>query len=106
MTDIQDANRFFFRFVSDEASFMKVEKEMETFDCSKAIMLEKPIKKGTLCVAKFSDDRLYRARVLGSSGQKGKTDVIFIDYGNTSSIDFDLMWRLPGHLAPIGALAK
>ena len=63
MTDITDASRFFVRIVADN-QFAKVEALMNKFDSLKAEDLEKPIKKGTLCAARFKvDGNWYRARV-------------------------------------------
>jgi staphylococcal nuclease domain-containing protein 1 len=67
MTDITDASRFFVRIVGDN-QYTKVEQLMNQFDSSAAEDLEKPIKKGTICAARFKvDGNWYRARVLRSS---------------------------------------
>jgi len=55
---------------------------MNKFDEFAAQDLEKPIKKGTICAARFKvDECWYRARVLRSTG-KNQYDVEFIDFGN------------------------
>ena len=70
MTDLQDASHFHVRVVG-ENQYSKIETELDEFDPDDAEDLEKPIKKGTLCAAKFSvDDRWYRASV-NKSGGKG-----------------------------------
>lgn len=81
MTDITDASRFFVKIVGDN-QYAKIEQLMAKFDYKAAQDLEKPIKKGTLCAARFKvDDNWYRARVLRGIG-KNQFEVEFIDFGN------------------------
>jgi staphylococcal nuclease domain-containing protein 1 len=69
MTEIKDASSFFIRILSDN-QYSKIDEELEDFDPEDSGDLEKPIKKGTLCAAKFSaDDKWYRARVLRTLGK-------------------------------------
>ena len=97
MTDITDATLFYVR-VLGENQYAKIEKELDKFNPAAAQSLEKPIKKGTLCAAKFSvDNQWYRARVTGTQG-KGVHDVVFIDFGNTESIAGDDLKKLPQSL--------
>jgi hypothetical protein len=52
--------------LSDEKSCAKIDGAMENFDPNTADYLEKPVNKGTLCAARFSDDEnWYRAKLLG-----------------------------------------
>jgi staphylococcal nuclease domain-containing protein 1 len=81
MTDITDASRFFLRFLADN-QYAKIEALMNKFDSVNALDLERPIKKGTICAARFSaDGNWYRARVLRGVG-KNSYEVEFIDFGN------------------------
>jgi staphylococcal nuclease domain-containing protein 1 len=74
MTDIADANLFYVRFTNDN-QYEEIEEELEDFDVEASDDLEKPIKKGTLCAAKFSlDNKWYRAKVVRSAG-KGQVEV-------------------------------
>lgn len=69
MTDITDASRFFVRILG-ENQYPKVENLLSQFDPLSAGDLEKPIKKDTLCAARFKvDDNWYRARVLRGVGK-------------------------------------
>lgn len=52
MTDITDASRFFIKIVNDN-QYPKIEAAMNKFDALNAQDLERPIKKGTICAAKF-----------------------------------------------------
>jgi staphylococcal nuclease domain-containing protein 1 len=64
MTDISDAMNFHLRIIGDN-DYESIESEMEEFDPSEAEELEKPIKKGTICAAKFSvDNNWYRASIV------------------------------------------
>lgn len=72
MTELMEANQYYLRFLKGN-KYDTVEEEMddEEFDED----LEKPIKKGTICAAKFADDgNWYRARVLRAVG-KGLIEV-------------------------------
>jgi staphylococcal nuclease domain-containing protein 1 len=81
MTDISDASRFFVKIIS-ENQYPKIEVAMNKFDEFSAQDLEKPIKKGTICAARFKlDECWYRARILRGTG-KNQFDVEFIDFGN------------------------
>jgi hypothetical protein len=62
MTELVEANQFYLRFL-DSNKYEAIEEEMDETDFDED--LEKPIKKGTLCAAKFADDgNWYRARVV------------------------------------------
>jgi staphylococcal nuclease domain-containing protein 1 len=74
MTDISDASCFYLRTVND-SQYSKIEAELKKFEPSLSEDLEKPIKKGTICAARFSEDNSwYRAKVLNSLG-KGEVEV-------------------------------
>lgn len=93
MTDIQDASYFSLRILSDN-QMPKIESEMNKFDPFKADDLEKPIKKGTICAARFKvDNSWYRAKVQKALG-KGQFEVEFIDYGNSDTVTYEDMRRL------------
>jgi staphylococcal nuclease domain-containing protein 1 len=69
MTDISDASRFFVRILSNN-NYDKIEKLMNQFDFISAEDLERPIKKGTICAARFKlDDNWYRAKILRGVGK-------------------------------------
>jgi staphylococcal nuclease domain-containing protein 1 len=74
MTDISDASIFYLR-IQNGSEYAKIEAEMNRFNPASVDDLEKPIKKGTICAARFSVDRKwYRAKVIGSYG-KGEVEV-------------------------------
>ncbi|KAG5419402.1 hypothetical protein I9W82_003169 [Candida metapsilosis] len=64
--------------------------------------LEKAPRKGELVSAKF-DGKYYRAKSLGVV--KGKTEVLFIDYGNIDYVGVRELRMLPTRFASIPALA-
>lgn len=97
LTDIIDATRFHVRIVG-EHQYPKVENELSKFQPHKAEDLEKPVKRGTLCAARFKEDnKWYRARILKSLG-KGDYEVEFIDFGNVGPVNSDDMKRLSPNL--------
>lgn len=69
MTDITDASRFFIKILS-ENQYDKIEAKMSKFDSISAEDLERPIKKNTICAARFKvDENWYRAKILGGVGK-------------------------------------
>lgn len=105
MTDITDASRFFVKFVN-ENQYPKIEAAMNKFDEFEAQDLEKPIKKGTICAARFKlDECWYRARILRSTG-KNNYEVEFIDFGNQDTVSGDDLKRLSQDLLNYEPTAK
>lgn len=97
MTDIKDATRFHVRILG-ESQYNKIDMELDKFNPQLADDLEKPIKKGTLCAARFTvDNRWYRASVIRSVG-KGQLEVEFVDFGNIEVVNSDELKRLPASL--------
>lgn len=97
MTDITDASRFYVRMVADN-QYPKIEQEMNKVDFMLADDLEKPLKKGTICAARFKlDDKWYRSRVLRSLA-KGQHEVQFIDFGNIDVANSEDLKKLPQNL--------
>ncbi len=79
---------------------------MNKFDEFAAQDLEKPIKKDTICAARFKlDECWYRARVIKSSG-KNQYDVEFIDFGNSDTVSGDDLKRLTSELLAFEPTAK
>ena len=112
MTDITDASKIYIR-LQNGSDYDKIEAEMGRFTPAAHEDLEKPIKKGTICAARFKvDDNWYRAKVLHSTG-KGEFEVQFIDFGNTEIVNGNIgdLKRLPESLlkyepqAKLGSLA-
>jgi staphylococcal nuclease domain-containing protein 1 len=107
MTDIASASNFYLRFINDN-QYSKIEAELKKFEPSTSEDLEKPIKKGTICAARFSDDgNWYRAKVLSSLG-KGDIEVQFIDFGNLDVANCNAgdLKRLPEKLLQYEPQAK
>ena len=70
MTDITDASRFFIKLLNNDNHYNKIEQLMGSFDPFQADDLERPIKKNTICAARFKlDDNWYRAKVLRGVGK-------------------------------------
>lgn len=86
MTDIVDATKFHVRMQDESSQIEEIDDKMAEFDAEAAGTLSQPIKKGTLCAAKYEqDDGWYRAKVLQNAG-KGAIEVQFIDYGNVEKV--------------------
>jgi staphylococcal nuclease domain-containing protein 1 len=86
MSHIEDSDTFFLRLVDN--SYDQIEELMDEFEFDKnGEDLEKPLKKGTLCAAKFSSDgQWYRAKVVQFGDKKGEVVVQFVDFGNFERI--------------------
>ncbi|CAD8134460.1 unnamed protein product [Paramecium pentaurelia] len=97
VTVVNDCNEFYIRRLNNP-EFEDLENQIEN---AKLIPLKKPVKKGTLCLAKFSEDnRVYRAQVI----QAFKNDrflVKFIDYGNNDEVGYQEMGVLPSQFTSI-----
>ncbi|CAK71152.1 unnamed protein product (macronuclear) [Paramecium tetraurelia] len=97
VTVVNDSNEFYIRR-QNNPEFEELEIQIEN---AELIPLKKPVKKGTLCLARFSEDnRVYRAQVI----QAFKNDrflVKFIDYGNNDEVGYQEMGALPSQFTSI-----
>ncbi|CAD8134223.1 unnamed protein product [Paramecium octaurelia] len=97
VTVVNDCNEFYIRR-QNNPEFEELEIQIEN---AQLIPLKKPVKKGTLCLARFSEDnRVYRAQVI----QAFKNDrflVKFIDYGNNDEVGYQEMGVLPSQFTSI-----
>lgn len=97
MTDIVDATKFHVRILNN-SSIEEIDNKMAEFDYENAGDLEQPIKKGTLCAAKFeADNGWYRAKVL-QPHKDGVVEVQFMDYGNVEQVHQRDLKVLPQNL--------
>jgi len=97
MTDIVDATRFHVRIIGN-SQIDEIDDKMAKFNEEETGDLAQPIKKGTLCAAKYKeDDGWYRAKVLQPHG-KGIVEVQFIDYGNVEQVHSSDLKVLPQNL--------
>lgn len=79
---------------------------MNQFDYLSADDLERPIKKNTICAARFKlDGNWYRAKIIRGIG-KNQYEVEFIDFGNSDTVNGDDLKRLPQELLNFEATAK
>lgn len=93
--DMYDARAFHVRFLETIAELEEVEAIMKNEDWEAAKRLDATTR-GTKCAAQFSVDNLwYRAEVLGSAKEKGKVEVVFIDYGNKEVVTAAALRKLP-----------
>lgn len=107
MTEISEAGRFYVR-IQTATEYAKIEAEMNKFKPTLVEDLEKPIKKGTICAARFKlDDNWYRAKVIQTLG-KGEIEVQFLDFGNYEVVNPTLgdLKRLPENLLQYAPQAK
>ncbi|XP_012936023.1 uncharacterized protein LOC101856642 [Aplysia californica] len=60
---------------------------------------------GDFCLARFSDGLLHRAQILALKDGGSLLKVIFVDYGNTSTVDVQQVFELPRVLTKPACLA-
>ncbi len=82
------SNRYFYAIHTDDSMIKKLEDAMKkSFDPAKADKLIAPIRRGTYCMAKYTEDKKwYRAQVERAIADN-VCEVLFIDYGNTEDAD-------------------
>ena len=96
VSEIHDATEFYVQY-SDSKVLDTIAKELESFKDSEP-KLELPIKVGTPCVAKFSEDnQWYRVRIVKQISDK-KFGVQFVDFGNYDEVDSNSLRKIPASL--------
>ncbi|CAD8048589.1 unnamed protein product [Paramecium sonneborni] len=102
VTAFNDCNEFYIRKqINPEFDELEIQVEKATLT-----PLKKPVKKGTLCLARFSEDnRIYRAQVL-QAFKNDKFLIKFIDYGNNDGVNYQDMGVLPAQFTNIPQQAK
>ncbi|CAD8148701.1 unnamed protein product [Paramecium pentaurelia] len=102
VTAVNDCNEFYLR-TEINPEFEELEIQIEN---AALIPLKKPVKKGTLCLARFSEDnRIYRAQVL-QAFKNDKFLIKFIDYGNNDEVSYQDMGVLPAQFTNVPQQAK
>ncbi|CAD8049867.1 unnamed protein product [Paramecium primaurelia] len=102
VTAVNDCNEFYLR-TEINPEFEELEIQIEN---AALIPLKKPVKKGTLCLARFSEDnRIYRAQVL-QAFKNDKFLIKFIDYGNNDEVNYQDMGVLPAQFTNVPQQAK
>lgn len=100
ITDYIDFNNFYVNFFPNNI-IGKIENVLESYNSkkTKGIPLEKPIKLGTLCTARYNaDDRYYRAKILNKT-KDDKYRVEFIDYGTVDSVNAEDLIKIDSSIA-------
>ncbi|XP_044737384.1 maternal protein tudor-like isoform X2 [Chrysoperla carnea] len=101
VSHINSINEFWIQLESSCADLEMVSDQLSIADQFPELNDKRP---GVLCAARFPDDNdWYRARILSSTDDENVTQVLFIDYGN-SSITTELK-MLPEQVINIRALA-
>ena len=102
VTDIIDFGTFYCNFMPNN-TLTKIETLLDEYDngVHEALPLEKPIKKGVYCVARYPEDyRYYRAKI--TSILKGdKYEVEFIDYGSVALVGEDDLIKMDNSISDI-----
>eukprot|EP00742_Colponemidia_sp_Colp-10_P003374 GILJ01003593.1.p1 GENE.GILJ01003593.1~~GILJ01003593.1.p1 ORF type:complete len:893 (-),score=162.87 GILJ01003593.1:168-2846(-) len=107
ITEIVDGGHFFCH-VQGDSGIQNIDNKMRAFsmNAEQASHLKEPIKKGTLCAAKFTaDDNWYRAKVDSQVGD-GEYKVLFIDYGNSDVVNSQRLRQLDPTILAAPAQAR
>ncbi|XP_051163824.1 maternal protein tudor-like isoform X2 [Leptopilina boulardi] len=89
-------------YVQEEKSVSDLEKIQDRFIVANMLPIVSDVKEGTLCVAKYTDEDYYRARIISHS--ETGTKVLFIDYGNNAEVQEIRV--IPDDVASIPPLAR
>ena len=102
VTEQIDFHNFYVNIMPNE-SLSKIEKVLNQYDTGKAkcIHLELPIKVGTLCAAKYSEDERYYRAIVRSRTKDNNFEVEFIDYGNVEILSQNDLIKLDGSISAI-----
>ena len=91
LSDILDVNSFFVYDTKNKLLERVAEGMKESFDPEKAAKLKAPIRKGTVCAARFSMDGMWYRVKIERNINETMHQVSFIDYGNYEAVsDEDL----------------
>jgi len=103
ITEEIDLDKFYCNFLPNK-TLDKIEKVLADYDngVKKSESLSLPIKKGTLCAAKFPDDnKYYRSLIKSQYKEKKEFEVEFIDYGNIGTVNMDDLIKLDGSISSL-----
>mmetsp|Transcript_41332 Transcript_41332/g.36688 ORF Transcript_41332/g.36688 Transcript_41332/m.36688 type:complete len:337 (+) Transcript_41332:394-1404(+) len=103
VSEAYDPEKIYCQFPEESSTLSKVEKELSAFKSGEKIEL--PAKKGTPCVAKFTDGNWYRGVIEKVAGNEKTCTVKYIDYGNTDDVPTDFIYKAPPSLLTIKPLA-
>jgi hypothetical protein len=96
---VNSLNSFYVQLENADTQLMNMKESIDKC-CAK---LDTP-NEGSLCVAKYYvDDQLLRAQILKK--EKEKANLLFIDYGNTVSVNLNELYRMSPDLKVIPPLA-
>lgn len=103
VVEAYDSSEFYVHYADDAKALATLGNELKSFKSD--TKLETPVKKGTPCVAKFTDGLWYRARV-EKANEKDTYSVFFTDYGNTETVHYNDIRKVTNNLLGVPALAK
>jgi len=102
-SEAYEPEEFYLQYTENQKTLDSITKSLADFKSDSK--LEPPVKKGTPCVARFSDGKWYRAKI-EKVGSNNKFGVIFTDYGNVEDVSYDDIRKLPSNLLAIEPQAK
>jgi staphylococcal nuclease domain-containing protein 1 len=103
ITDQIDFHKFYCNFLPNK-TLEKIEDILADYDdgIKEAEKLSLPIKNGTLCAAKFPDDKkYYRGLVKRFFKDKNEFEIEFIDYGNIEKVKLNDLIKLDGKISSL-----
>jgi staphylococcal nuclease domain-containing protein 1 len=103
ITDEIDLHKFYCNFLPNK-TLDKIEEILADYDegIKKGESLSLPVKSGTLCAAKFPDDKKYYRGVVKSHDKENKEfQIEFIDYGNIEKVSLKDLIKLDGEISSL-----
>ena len=103
ITEEIDLDKFFCNFLPNK-TLDKIEQVLADYDdgVKKSDKLSLPIKNGTLCAAKFPDDKKYYRGIIKSHNKdKKEYEIEFIDYGNIEKVKLNDLIKLDGEISSL-----
>ena len=103
ITDQIDFDKFYCNFLPNK-TLEKIEDILADYDegIKESESLSLPIKNGTLCAAKFPDDKKYYRGIIKSHNKdKKEYEIEFIDYGNIEKVKLNDLIKLDGEISSL-----
>jgi len=100
VTDMVDFKHFFVNIIPNK-TLSTIEKTLSDFENGNkvGVPLDPPIKKGTLCIVKYSDLKYYRVRILNI--MKEEMEVEFLDYGTVDVVSKRNLFKMEDSISTL-----
>lgn len=105
VSEIVEAQEFYVQS-ADSRELDSITNELSKFKEASEAKLEAPVKKGTPCLAKFSEDKQWYRAVVDKAVGQTKYTVTFTDFGNSDDVHINDLRKIPASLLAYEPQAK